>query len=101
MRWLCRLSRGALSVRLVSLLIGVIVGAFGTSLSAAPAERAPLVATQRPNIVIVLVDDVGYGDFSCHGNPVIRTPHVDGFYRQSVRFTDFHVSPPVLRRAAR
>ncbi|HEX4070829.1 MAG TPA: arylsulfatase [Planctomycetaceae bacterium] len=80
-------------MRLVSLLIGVIVGAFGTSLSAAPAERAPLVATQRPNIVIVLVDDVGYGDFSCHGNPVIRTPHVDGFYRQSVRFTDFHVSP--------
>ncbi len=57
------------------------------------AECAPLVATQRPNIVIVLVDDVGYGDFSCHGNPVIRTPHVDGFYRQSVRFTDFHVSP--------
>ena len=43
--------------------------------------------------MIVLVDDVGYGDFSCHGNPVIRTPHVDGFYRQSVRFTDFHVSP--------
>ncbi len=57
------------------------------------AERAPQLATRRPNIVIVLVDDVGYGDFSCHGNPVIRTPHIDGFYRQSVRFTDFHVSP--------
>jgi arylsulfatase A-like enzyme len=80
-------------VRLVSLLMSVIGLAFGTTLSAAPAERAPRLATQRPNIVIVLVDDVGYGDFSCHGNPVIRTPHVDGFYRQSVRFTDFHVSP--------
>ncbi len=38
-------------------------------------------------------DDVGYGDFSCHGNPVIHTARVDQFYRQSVRFTDFHVSP--------
>jgi arylsulfatase A-like enzyme len=93
MRRLCRPSRGALSVRLVCLLIGVIGVAFGTTLSAAPAEHSPQLATQRPNIVIVLVDDVGYGDFSCHGNPVIRTPHVDAFYRQSVRFTDFHVSP--------
>jgi arylsulfatase A-like enzyme len=47
----------------------------------------------RPNIVIVMPDDIGYGDFSCHGNPVIHTPHIDAFYRQSVRFTDFHVSP--------
>jgi arylsulfatase len=38
-------------------------------------------------------DDVGYGDFSCHGNPVVRTPHLDAFYKQSIRFTDFHVSP--------
>jgi arylsulfatase len=93
MRRLCRPSRGAFSVRLVSLLIGLIGVAIATDLSAAPAERAPRLATQRPNIVIVLVDDVGYGDFACLGNPVIRTPHVDAFYRQSVRFTDFHVSP--------
>jgi len=56
-----------------------------------PAADAPKAA--RPNIVLVMADDVGYGDFSCHGNPVIRTPHVDRFYHQSVHFTDFHVSP--------
>jgi arylsulfatase len=47
----------------------------------------------RPNIIVVMADDVGYGDFSCHGNPVIHTPNIDAFYKQSVRFTDFHVSP--------
>ena len=47
----------------------------------------------RPNIILVMPDDVGYGDFSCLGSPIVRTPHFDGFWRQSVRFTDFHVSP--------
>ena len=59
------------------------------ALSAAPSDGS----VRHPNIVIVMPDDVGYGDFSCHGNPIIHTPHVDAFYRQSVRFTDFHVSP--------
>ncbi len=47
----------------------------------------------RPNIVIVMPDDIGYGDFACLGNPVIKTPAVDALHAQSVRFTDFHVSP--------
>jgi arylsulfatase len=41
----------------------------------------------------VLVDDIGYGDFSGLGNPVIHTPAVDKFARESVAFTQFHVSP--------
>ena len=47
----------------------------------------------RPNVIIVLSDDQGYGDFSCHGNPVLKTPALDKFYGESVRFSDFHVSP--------
>src|SRR5215213_4694335 len=54
---------------------------------------ATYAATSRPNIIIVMPDDVGYGDFACHGNPIIHTPSIDALYRQSVRFTDFHVSP--------
>jgi len=57
-----------------------------------PASAAP-VSERRPNIIIVMSDDVGYGDFACLGNPVIKTPAVDAFWRESVRFTDFHVSP--------
>ena len=48
---------------------------------------------RRPNIVIVITDDQGYGDLGCHGNPVLRTPHLDRFHGDSVRFTDFHVDP--------
>jgi arylsulfatase A-like enzyme len=46
-----------------------------------------------PNIVFILTDDQGYGDLSCHGNPVLKTPHMDRLHAEGVRFTDFHVSP--------
>ena len=48
---------------------------------------------KRPNIVLVLTDDQGYGDLSCHGSPDVKTPSLDGLYNQSTRFTNFHVSP--------
>jgi len=48
---------------------------------------------ERPNVVFVLTDDQGYGDLSCHGNPVLRTPHLDELYNCSVRLTDYHVGP--------
>jgi arylsulfatase len=48
---------------------------------------------KKPNVLIVMTDDQGLGDFSFTGNPVLRTPHLDAFASQSVRFTDFHVCP--------
>ncbi len=48
---------------------------------------------RRPNVIIVLTDDQGYGDLSCHGNPVLKTPNLDRLHGEGVRFTDFHVSP--------
>lgn len=50
-------------------------------------------AKTPPNVIIILTDDQGYGDLSCHGNPVIKTPNMDKLYDESVRFTDFHVDP--------
>ena len=47
----------------------------------------------HPNVILVLTDDQGYGDLSCLGNPVLRTPCIDRLHAQSVRFTDFHVAP--------
>ncbi|MDO6802324.1 arylsulfatase [Wenyingzhuangia sp. 1_MG-2023] len=52
-----------------------------------------LYAQKAPNVVLILTDDQGIGDLECHGNPWLKTPHIDSFYNQSVRMTDFHVSP--------
>jgi arylsulfatase len=57
------------------------------------AEASLAAKPERPNVIVLLTDDQGYGDFSCHGNPVLRTPHLDTLWRESVRFTDFHVAP--------
>jgi len=50
-------------------------------------------AAQRPNIILILTDDQGYGDLSCHGNPILKTPNLDRLHDEGRRFTDFHVSP--------
>jgi len=58
----------------------------------APWSCNPVVLETKPNVIIVLTDDQGYGDLSCHGNPVLKTPSLDQLSAESVRFTDFHVS---------
>ncbi len=50
-------------------------------------------AADKPNVVIVITDDQGYGDLSCHGNPILKTPNIDSLYAESVRLKDYHVSP--------
>jgi arylsulfatase len=50
-------------------------------------------AADRPNILFILTDDQGYGDVGAHGNPILKTPNLDKLRSESVRFTDFQVSP--------
>lgn len=54
---------------------------------------APALAANQPNVVLVITDDQGYGDLSCHGNPVLKTPNLDRLFGQAVRLTDYHVAP--------
>ena len=65
-----------------------------------PALLRPLVPllasvalATPPNVVVIMTDDQGYGDLSAHGNPTLETPNLDRLHAESVRFTDFHVSP--------
>ena len=55
-----------------------------TSLAAAP-----------PNIALVFIDDMGWGDFSCFGNKAAKTPHIDRLAKEGVRFEQFYVNSPI------
>lgn len=50
-------------------------------------------AEGKPNVIVVVIDDMGYGDVAAHGNPVVRTPQLDKLHAESARLTDFHVDP--------
>ncbi len=52
-----------------------------------------VIQAGRPNVILVVSDDQGFGDLSCHGNPILRTPNLDRLHSESLRFTNFHVAP--------
>ncbi|HTN73802.1 MAG TPA: arylsulfatase, partial [Pirellulaceae bacterium] len=73
--------------------IGLVLSVIhGLSHSSAATEQNTL-AGARPNIILIMPDDMGWGDIAAHGNPLIKTPHLDRLFAKSTRFTDFHVSP--------
>jgi arylsulfatase A-like enzyme len=49
----------------------------------------------RPNVVLVLADDLGWGDLSCYGGKLAATPHLDRMAKEGVRFTQFYVAAPI------
>ncbi len=49
--------------------------------------------TTRPNVVVIMMDDLAYGDLACHGNPYVQTPVLDAFYADSVRLTRYSSGP--------
>ncbi|MHC4199673.1 MAG: sulfatase-like hydrolase/transferase, partial [Planctomycetota bacterium] len=50
--------------------------------------------TDKPNIVLINCDDLGYGDLGCYGSGVNATPHLDRMAAEGVRFTDFYMASP-------
>lgn len=50
-------------------------------------------ANARPNVILIVTDDQGYGDMSCHGNPWLDTPHLDRLKAEGVSLDDYHVDP--------
>lgn len=53
------------------------------------------LAAEKPNVVIIFADDLGYGDLGCYGSPTISTPNLDRMARQGLRFTDFYSASEV------
>ena len=50
---------------------------------------------QKPNIVFILADDLGYNDLGCYGQTLIKTPNIDGLAKEGLKFTDFYAGAPV------
>ena len=55
-------------------------------------SAASLAASRKPNVLLILTDDQGYGDLSLHGNPYLKTPHIDKLGQAGVRFGRFYVN---------
>jgi arylsulfatase A-like enzyme len=77
--------RFARATILVLALLGLAIPASG---------QGQAVRAQRPNVLLIITDDVGYGDFGSYGAPDIKTPNVDRLAREGVRFTDFYANGP-------
>lgn len=54
-----------------------------------------VAAERRPNIVMLLIDDMGWGDFSCFGNTAAKTPNIDRLASEGIRFEQFYVASPI------
>jgi arylsulfatase A len=68
--------------------------AFAIATALAALVAAPVAAqTARPNIILIVADDVGYGDIGAYGAPDVKTPNLDRLAREGVRFTDFYAAP--------
>lgn len=66
-----------------------------TALACGFAATALAASQQPPNIILILADDLGYGDLNCYGNERIKSPNIDRLAAGGTRFTDFHSSGPV------
>ncbi len=83
-----------MSARERSAWLRALVGVVAALACPAPAGTSVTVQNaQRPNVLLIVTDDQGYGDFGIHGNPKLRTPHLDRLARQGVWFRSFYVSP--------
>lgn len=52
-----------------------------------------IASAAQPNVILIVTDDQGYGDMSCHGNPYLDTPNIDRLHDEGIRLDDYHVDP--------
>ena len=67
--------------------------AIAALLGTAFGVQAESLSGSRPNIILFLTDDNGWGEMGAAGNPILKTPVIDRFYRDGLRFTNYHVAP--------
>jgi arylsulfatase A-like enzyme len=75
-----------------SALASVAIAVVGLSAAFSPAGAA---AQDRPNVIFILADDLGYSDLSCYGATKVKTPHLDRLAAEGISFTDFHTAASI------
>ncbi|HWS00841.1 MAG TPA: sulfatase-like hydrolase/transferase, partial [Prolixibacteraceae bacterium] len=71
----------------------VCVAAILDSIAVQAQKVNPEIKEKKPNIILILTDDAGIGDFGINGNRLVQTPNLDKLAARSTRFTNFYVSP--------
>ncbi|NQY08787.1 MAG: sulfatase-like hydrolase/transferase [Flavobacteriales bacterium] len=74
----------------IIVLLLLVVGCTSGDKKAEDTQKVDSKKTEKPNVIIFLADDLGYGDLGCYGNPIIKTPYIDKFAAEGVRMTDTH-----------
>lgn len=74
---------------------GVVVGALPSVNLAQEQPARPASAVDTPNVILIVADDLGYGELSCQGAKTVSTPNIDSIAYNGVRFTDGYVTCPV------
>ena len=82
-------------VIMVHKLLAILLIAMGTVLYCPHSDLLAAGNPKKPNIVLILADDLGYGDLGCYGNKLIRTPNIDRIATDGIRFTSFYTDAPV------
>jgi arylsulfatase A-like enzyme len=80
-------------MRLLAAPVVLVMAVSGARLESNIAAAAQLSRPAKPNVVLIITDDVGYGDIGSYGAPDVKTPHIDRLAREGVRLTDFYAAP--------
>ena len=75
--------------------LGILVACCVSALAVTDIFAAEQHRLERPNVIIIYADDLGYGELGCYGHPSIRTPHLDRMAAEGMRFTEFYSASEV------
>ena len=81
-----------LRTTLYATVASILLSAIGAILSSPAASAEPL---QKPNVIYIMADDLGYGDLGCYGQKRIKTPVIDRLAAEGIRFTDHYAGSTV------
>src|SRR5690554_1679399 len=94
--WLCR---RALSLSLPLFAAAILIASAALPVAAADKPAESTAGAPRPNLILILADDLGYGDLGCFGQKNIATPNLDKMADEGLRFTQFYSGSTVCAPA--